>query len=148
MTTCRIRAIAVVILICMAPGCSNRPPMGQVKGTVTLDGRPLTKGSLTFEAPGLRPATARVENGQIVEATTYDLGDGVPVGSHKVAASATADVADAAPGANPGDAKAPKLNYMSGNSLIPTRYNDPGKSGLTAEVKKGANTLDFKLVSK
>ena len=141
--TYRILAAAVCAL---AAGCSDRPALAPVKGTVTLDGKPLAAGSITFEAKGLRPATGKIVNGEIVELTTYDAGDGVPVGQHKVSVTATEDPASAVV-ANPGDAKAPKANYMVGKSLIPARYNDPSTSGLTADIKKGENAVEFKLTS-
>lgn len=135
-----------MIVIILSNGCSRGPALAPVKGTVTIDGSPLAKGTIIFEASGQRPATARVENGQIVEVTTYKTGDGAPVGSHKVAISANEDGASAVV-ENPGEAKVPDANYMSGKSLIPARYNDPNTSGLTAEIKRGDNVLEFKLTS-
>jgi hypothetical protein len=127
-------------------GCSGRPPLAKVKGKVTLDDKPLAKGTIIFETAGQRPATGRIENGEIVEISCYQTGDGVPVGSHKVAISATEDAASAVV-ENPGGGKAPGGNYMSGKSLIPLYYNDPNMSGLTAEIKPGDNMLEFKLKS-
>jgi hypothetical protein len=121
--------------------------MGLVKGTVTLDGKPLAKGSITFETTDARPATGTIVAGEIVEVTTYDPGDGAPVGQHKVAIAATEDAASAVV-ANPGEAKQSATDYMAGKSLIPAMYNDPSASGLTAEIKPGQNTVEFKLVSK
>src|SRR5205823_3254619 len=115
-------------------GCgSGRPPVAPVKGKVTLDGKPLAKGTITFEATGKRPATGKIIDGEIVEMTTYTTGDGAPVGSHKVAVWATEDAA-ANVAANPGEGKI-GANYMTGKSLIPAMYNDPNTSGLSAEVK-------------
>src|SRR5205085_3181280 len=116
--------LALPALAALAAGCSGGPKLGQVSGTVTLDGKPLPKGTLTFETTGQRPATARVENGQIVEATTYKAGDGVPVGTHKVAVAAFEDAASAVV-EDPGKGKVPGANYMMGKSLVPARYNDP-----------------------
>lgn len=139
--------VPLLVLVPLLTGCGG-DPLGSVKGTVTLDDNPLPNGTLTFEMPGRRPATAKVVNGQIVQATTFQPGDGVPVGAHKVAVSAT----EAAAGVvvdNPGDTKGPpKGDYMSGKSLIPTKYNNPETSGLTAEIKSGENTITLKLTSK
>ena len=68
------------------------------------------------------------------------------MGAHRVAIAASKDAAAVVAG-NPGDAKQPKGNYMVGKSLIPTAYNDPNTSGLTAEIKSGENTVEFKLFS-
>ena len=138
------RALGVLVLCLVAAGCSDRPKLAKVKGTVTLDGQPLKSGSVTFETKGARPAIAKVVNGEITEVTTYDTGDGAPVGAHLVAVSATADAGPAI-ALNPGDTPAPKANYMSGKSLIPLAYNNPSTSGLTAEIKAGENTVELKL---
>src|SRR5262245_53617090 len=140
------RLVIVVAACALVAGCSGRPTLAKVKGTVTLDGKPLPFGTVTFEAKGVRPATGKIVNGEIVEVTTYDPGDGAPVGEHRVAVTANAEPGPAVV-ANPGDAKAPKGDYMSGKSLIPSAYNDPGTSGLTAEIKKGENTVEVKLTS-
>jgi hypothetical protein len=141
------RSCVVALVLCpLLAGCPDRPALGKLRGTVKLDNRPLARATLTFEATGARPATATVVNGEIVEATTYDTGDGVPVGQHRVAVDATEE-AGASGAANPGDAKAPGANYMVGRSLIPARYNDPSTSGLTADIKKGDNWVEFNLTS-
>jgi hypothetical protein len=133
-------------LLPLTNGCSGKASLAHVKGTVTLDGKPLAKGTIIFETAGQRPATGRIENGEIVDVTCYKTGDGAPIGSHKVAISAAEEAASAVV-ENPGDAKAPGPNYMSGKSLIPSRYNDPSASGLTAVIKRGENVLEFKLTS-
>jgi hypothetical protein len=146
MKTLGCLALAAVIAACVS-GCSSGPALGDVKGTVTLDGKPLAKGSIRFETTGARPATAQIENGQIIEATTYQPGDGVPVGTHKIAIFANADASSAVV-PDPGKAgPTPGANYMSGKSLIPEHYSDPEKSGLTAEIKRGENIVEFKLAS-
>jgi hypothetical protein len=142
------RILAPALLLgSLAAGCSDRPPLGAVKGTVTLDGNPLPYGGIMFEMPGHRTATGKIVNGQITNVTTYDEGDGAPVGQHRVAVTANAEPGPAV-AANPGDTKAPKGDYMSGKSLIPSAYNDPSTSGLTAEIKKGENTIEIKLSSR
>lgn len=139
------RFTCVVLFCVLASGCSDRPTLAPVKGTVTLDGKPLLSGTVMFEAKGTRPATGKIVNGQIVEVTTYDPNDGLPVGQHNVAVVAIEDASAAA--ANPGEGKAPKGNYMSGKSLIPARYNDPNTSGLKVDITKGENTVELKLTS-
>lgn len=143
-------ALLLALLICplTLTGCSDKPKMAKVKGTVTLDGKPLPFGTVTFEAKGLRSATGKIVNGEITEVTTYDPGDGAPVGSHRIAVTANAEPGSAVQ-ANPGDppAKAPKGDYMSGKSLIPSAYNDPATSGLTADITSGENNVELKLSS-
>jgi hypothetical protein len=128
-------------------GCgSGRVALAPVRGTVTLDGKPLAKGTITFETSGKRPATGKIVNGEIVEMTTYETGDGVPLGTHKVAIWSSEEAASAVV-ANPGEGKI-GANYMSGKSLLPALYNDPNTSGLVAEIKPGHNVVAFALFTK
>jgi len=137
-----ILATFAVSILALA-GCGG-VPMAQVKGTVKYDGQPLKNGTIRFEAAGVKPATGRIVNGEIVDLHTFKPNDGVPVGSHKVAIWALEDAA-ADTAKNPGEAKV-GANYMSGKSLIPAIYNDPATSGLTAEIKSGGdNTVAFEL---
>jgi hypothetical protein len=139
----KVLALAAAIL---AGGCGpSGPSTAQVTGRVTLDGRPLARGSLCFEAPGVRPATARIEDGLIVAATTHTEGDGVPVGRLAVAVFAREErAADRA--TNPGQAVF-AADSMAGRSLLPRRYNDPSTSGLMVTINPGENTLEFALES-
>src|SRR5262245_53602644 len=90
--------------VMLCAGCSSGVPMATVKGTVTLDGKPLAKGTIRFESAGQRPATGQIVNGNIVELTTYKPGDGVPIGSHKIAVWAMEEAASAVV-PNPGEGK-------------------------------------------
>lgn len=142
MSTCRVRLVLFLPLFLLA-GCGG-PNLAKVTGTVTYDDKPLAQGTIHFETPGARPATGKIVDGKIVEVTTYTTGDGVPVGSHKVAIYSL-EGGGAGGAKNPGDASAGPA-AMQTTSLIPTKYNDPEKSGLTAEVKSGgANELKFEL---
>ena len=119
--------------------------MAPVSGTVTLKGKPVKTGTIIFESAGNRPSTGKIIDGKIVEVTTFETGDGVPIGSHNVAVNITADASSAVM-ANPGDAAARDANYMGGVSLIPERFGDPTKSGLKADVVAGDNHLEFDIV--
>ena len=135
------------ILLIAGCGNSDRALTSSVTGTVTLNGKPVSKGQIVFETTGARPANGRIANGRIVEMTTYEPNDGAPVGNHHVAVFVTTDGASAVT-ASPGEAGKFDPNYMGGTSLIPRQYNDPYSSGLTAEVKPdGRNNFSFELRS-
>jgi hypothetical protein len=129
------------LLALLGAGCQSGVSTAPVKGTVTLDDKPLANGTCRFEALGLPSASGKVVNGQIVEVTTFRPNDGAPVGSHKVAIWALKE----AP--NTSTPKQDDFTFMTGTSLIPANYNNPDTSGLTAVIKPGLNTLEFKLVS-
>lgn len=139
-----------VLLCCgFAFGCKSkdRAELAPVSGEVRLDGKPLAKGTIVFESDGQRPATGKIENGQIVEVSTYEPNDGAPVGHHRVAIFATAEAASAvAP--DPSQKSGLGKNYMGGGSILPKRYGDPKTSGLEADVEAHGGTFSFQLESK
>jgi len=145
------RVVALALLVA-AVGCSgsDHAPTAPVSGTVTLDGEPVAKGTIVFEMAGSRPATGRIENGKIVDVTSYEKGDGAAVGQNQVGIGIVEEAAAAASEAtDPGQAGAiTDMNYMSGKSLIPPKYNNPAESGLTAEVTAdGPNEFTFEISS-
>lgn len=128
-----------------AIGCGRPADMGAVTGTVTLDGKPLARGRLALECPGHRPASARIENGRILEVTTYRPGDGAAIGRHLIAVFARAESTPAV-AESPGQSRSSPAS-MVGPSLIPVRYNHPDTSGLSVTIKPGLNMLSLELTT-
>ena len=119
---------AVILLILLA-GCSgskDRPDLGKVRGTVTLDGNPLAGSIISFKPNEGQPSSARTDSEGNYE--LYYLRDirGAKIGLHKVRITTATEE-------NP-------------RERIPVRYNR--KSELTREVQSGKNEFDFELVSK
>lgn len=50
MTGCMTKSLGAFLLAAALAGCSSKPAGGTVKGTVTLDGQPLTAGQILFIA--------------------------------------------------------------------------------------------------
>jgi hypothetical protein len=143
-----IRLLFTAAIVYLATGCSDGPRLAPVRGTVTLDGKPLDHGMVTFETPGHRSAVACIVNGEILGATTFKLNDGVPVGTPKIAVTSISQVdMSRKPGTTPEEIFKNQDIYMGGKSLIPAMYNDPATSGLTAEVPAGGATIELRLVS-
>jgi hypothetical protein len=131
----RFFTIHVVILAALLySGCGQKSSLGRVHGKVTLDGQPLPSGSVvTLPAAG-RGAHGMIKNGEF-ELSTAGENDGVVLGTHKVAVSAT----ESSQGTGP--------EAAAGKSLLPLRYANPETSGLTIEVKSGDNTPTLELKS-
>ena len=113
----------------LAAGCqSDRPPLGRVGGTVTLDGAPLAGALVVFtpDGPG-RSAIATTDTaGRYELSFLRDIAE-ANVGTHTVRiTTATED--------------------RGGKEILPERYHV--KTELTATVDRGTNTLDFPLESK
>ena len=132
-------AIVITLFSCVC-GCGDgRLPLGEISGNVTLDGKPLAKGQVEFIG-AKRRAYGAVEEGKIVEVTTYEVGDGVPVGMHQVAIRPKIDESLLM---SPKGAAA----FSSGKS-VPKKYHRVGTSGLSVEVVSGENKVSFELSSK
>lgn len=128
----RSRALAALALAlaCVVGGCgrSDRPQLGRVGGTVTLDGAPLVGALVVFipDGPG-RSALATTDSAGRYELTYLRDIPGANVGSHTVRiTTATED--------------------RGGREILPPRYHE--KTELAATIAPGANTIDFPLKSK
>jgi hypothetical protein len=125
----RIHLIFVVLTVAMLSlACRQHgPQLGEVQGTVTLDGRPLARATVIFEpkagghaSRAVTDASGRYQLVYLRDAT------GALVGSHLVKVF-TASEDD------------PK-------ERIPARYNK--QSALTADVTTGANEYNVSLTSR
>jgi hypothetical protein len=128
-------AIAVGLLVAAA-GCGQAgPELGSVKGTITLDGKPLEGAEISFQPDS---ATGSPALGETDAEGRYELRytrsrNGADLGRHKVRIS-TAIEREAEHG-----------KIVRARERVPAKYN--AKSELTAEVKSGKNTIDFPLES-
>ena len=119
-----------LVLIAFVVGCgqSDRPALGRVGGTVTLDGQPLAGALVVFtpDGPG-RSAMATTDSGGRYELSFLRDIAGANVGTHTVRiTTATED--------------------RGGKEILPERYHT--ETELKATVKAGTNPLDFALTSK
>jgi len=118
-------------------GCGHKPdlpPIAEVTGSVTLDGRPLPSGVVQFvpdESKGTKgpPGVGYIDNDGSFEIVTAGVA-GALVGHHKI--KLHAEEGDSPP-----------------RSLVPRRYNNEKTSGFTAEVKADiSNEVLLKLTSR
>ncbi len=144
--------VGVAVLLGTAPGCgSGRPKLGTVTGMVRFAEKPIAVGTIIVEVPGKRPSSGKILDGVIRDVTTYDIGDGVPVGVARVAVHAYSPSPDKKAETIETDAtgqvgKPDKSGYMGvTESLIPLRYNHPESSGLTVRIEPGENTIALDL---
>jgi len=124
-----------------AYGCGGSALDCRVEGTVTLDGKPLTTGVISF-----LPATGAVAYGTIASDGRYDLRTGSQPGAAAgdyvvtVAANASPEPATPRPG---GPQFAEPLLLL----VTPRRYAGRDTTPLKATVRPGRQTLDFTLQS-
>ncbi|EAQ82503.1 carboxypeptidase-like regulatory domain-containing protein [Blastopirellula marina] len=134
----RGRLLALLILVTIV-GCgqyraSDLPDLGEVTGTVTLDGKPLPEATVSFQSTEVgRMASGKTDSEGRYQLYLLNDISGAPLGQNDVYIT-TARPAD---DSKPGSGRPEKL---------PAIYH--AKTTLTAEVKSGANTFDFDLKSK
>ncbi|HMO85216.1 MAG TPA: hypothetical protein PKC18_09885 [Lacipirellulaceae bacterium] len=81
---------ALLLLPALLTGCSDgRPTRVPVSGIVTIDGQPLPYGNIKFVPSGARPSAGKIDENGRFKLTCYDGDDGVVVGRHRVAISAS-----------------------------------------------------------
>lgn len=124
-----ISTVLYLVVTTTLVGCSDgRPTRVAVSGTVLIDGQPLTRGIIQFVPEGTRPAAGKIDEQGRFTLTSYDGGDGVVLGTHRVMVAAKEMV---------GESKA--------KWLAPPKYADFRKSGLTVEVTEPTDDLTIEL---
>ena len=130
-----ILAAAVNLLLGCAPGGLE----SQVSGTVTLDGKAVGPGTITF---AMKSASSNPATGAIEKDGSYRLKTARTAGLHPGTYQVSLTVFEAAQG-RPGE----RL-YGPSKMITPEKYSSTATSGLEYEVKPGGNTIDIDLSSK
>lgn len=124
-------------LIVGLTGCGQDtgPALGDVTGTVTLDGKPLPEASVTFyPADDGRPSQGTTDETGKYTLMFTGTKEGAMVGQHSVQVEV---------GVPTGESDTPPVSRVP---QLPAKYNK--NTELTAEVERGSNTVDFDLTSK
>ena len=138
----KILSLAMLAIVVLGTsGCGNSSPKTiRVTGSVTFDGKAMTKGKVTFlpirEGDGElnRPAIGTIKPDGTYELSTFKPGDGAIPGKYKVTVvdETVPDPEEVTKGA-------------TATSSIPGGYASPATSGLTADVTDGSGKFDFEL---
>lgn len=137
-----IHRVLIVVLCLGDIGCSHKPPVGElasVSGQVTLDGRPLAGGCVTFvpelaETDGFRPGVTQVNTrGEFEIGGAAKRPRGLRPGRYKVTVLAMQR--------NTGNPNAPIAELA-----LPEAYVDPRSTPLSADLHPGANRVALRLV--
>lgn len=108
-------------------------------GTVTIDGAPLTEGSVVFsDDNGGSAGVGILKDGQFMLAEAGNS-EGIQPGTYKVSVNSWV--------VEPGGVDANDEIIEDGESRIPEKYNDPNTSGLTANVSADSQEFTFDLKS-
>jgi hypothetical protein len=126
-----IRSVVLVVLV-LAPqfGCGSAPgalpSLIPVKGKVTYKNQPLAQGIIRFEPDDFgRPATGKLQSDGTFVLSTFEEGDGVVAGHHRVSISGV-------------DKKLARERAFK-------KYASPNSSGLTADVTVDQTDFTFNI---
>ncbi|HBJ37562.1 MAG TPA: hypothetical protein DDZ51_22965 [Planctomycetaceae bacterium] len=137
------------MLIVLQLGCTNsdQPEIGQVRGTIVLDGKPLAGVAVVFQPDKGRPARGMTDAEGKYELTYIRNTKGSKVGPNRVEI-APSEEGEESVEVETGDENAqPTVRTAKpGRPVVPPRYNV--QSELKVDVMPGENTFDFQLDSK
>jgi hypothetical protein len=139
--------LALTVGVTSLAGCGSagdQPELGQVTGTITLDGQPLKGIAVVFYPDNGRPARGSTNAEGKYELRYIRDTKGTKIGHNRVEVAPNEEGEDDFPDAQ-GEEATVKPKAKGGKPQIPARYNS--KSELEADVKPGENVFDFKLES-
>jgi hypothetical protein len=128
----------MMIVFLAATGCSRQAEVG---GVVTLDGRPLPTGVVTFTPVSAGPSGYATIHADGMYTVQTGAAAGLPPGDYVITVAANGPPAgDAEPGPGPfSDGIRPLVT--------PQRYADPAQSPLRATLESGTQELRLVLTS-
>ena len=135
-----LKQVGLGLVCAMLAGCGaeSDPELDKlvpVSGKVTLDGKPLPRGTVVFHADNAAQGYAEIRSDGSYRVKTGDQ-RGLMPGTYRVTITAYKTLPSTA--ADDPEEPVPDL-------LTPPRYNKPDTSGLVAEVQPGSNSFDFSL---
>ena len=123
---------SAALLVLLGCGGVDGPDLGQVTGTVLMDGNPVSNAVLVFQPEHARPSYGRTDAEGKYELYYTDEKPGATIGEHRISIT-TGEEGDEDSG------------QAGQKESIPAKYNI--RTELTREVAAGENTIDFKLDS-
>ena len=136
----RLVAASCATAALVAVGCSNAgPELAQVRGRITLDGKPLRDAAVMFVPETGRPATARTDLDGVYELAYTQGNRGALLGTHEVRISTYR------PGYEGETPEGVRRSITERPERVPARYNE--ESELSVEVTPGNNEFNFDLMS-
>ncbi len=130
-----VPALAIALGLGSCPGCgedSGALPTVRVSGTLNVDGKPASKGTVHFQPAQGPPATGIVQDGKFT-LSTYKEGDGVVPGKNRISVEVVTEVPT-------------KDGDTTSKSLIPAKFLTAETSGLQIDVRpSGYSNLEINI---
>ncbi len=148
----RIVSLAVVCFSTLLPGCDANPKTYPLSGVVTLDGQKIAGATIVFVpvAPATEVASATSKDDGSFTATTFVSGDGCFPGQYKVKVYKYEGLPIPPAMAEPPKDYDPDNRVISPppKNLLPVKYFDESKSGLSVTVNPQPTKFDIALTKK
>ncbi|SIO63004.1 hypothetical protein SAMN05444166_7213 [Singulisphaera sp. GP187] len=127
----------LTVLLSACGSAEKHPETVPVSGKVTYDGKPVPKGTITFQPADGQPAVGEIQPDGSFQLSTFGEKDGAVLGVHKIMIISNTADPTMIPGSSPG--------YVKPKDIIPKKYNQLQTSGLEATVSKDKSAYDFDL---
>lgn len=125
-------AMAAVVFVGCGEAKPARTPVFPIRGTITFKGQPMPGALVALHpkapAAGTPSPRANVTKDGAFEVSTYDGGDGAPVGDYTLTVLWYKQIKSGP-------------DVVSGPNVIPQKYAKAETSDLTISVKEGVNEL-------
>ncbi len=141
--SCMLMVVGLSTFFHLGCGSSDQPELGQVTGTITFDGKPLTGVAVVFQPDNGRPARGMTDAEGKYELTYIRQTKGTKVGPNRVEIAPSEDGESEEDSGSEDESNTAAKKPKSSKPTIPARYNV--KSELKVDVKAGKNTFDFAL---
>lgn len=109
--------VSLAVVVGMSSGCSEGVERVKVSGRVLIDGNPVPAGFIRVFPEGARDSSSNLDSEGRFELRSYNPGDGVPLGTHKVVVNGSQ-----------------MLSPYQKQWHAPPEYSRISSSGLTLEV--------------
>ena len=140
-TSAKTRYWILLLISIIHLGCSGDDRgLAPVSGTIFFKGNPLADAAINFipEDTTGRVAAGSTDKDGKYKLTSFQINDGAKIGKYTITIRAEEG----------GDSKlkpADALDFVRGKIITPLKYSRPETSGLTAEVARKNNVIDFQL---
>ena len=135
----KLQIAAACLIVTLVAGCNSGTFDADVSGTITLDGKPVAPGVVSFSAVerGKNASRGKIDSqGRYFLVTRHERG--IDPGDYRVA------VLVYEKGDPPGPGERAPANLPP---LVPEKYLSVDTSGLAFTVEPGSNTIDIALTS-
>jgi hypothetical protein len=140
--------LSLVSLALLVTGCGgpSRPETALVSGRVTYRGKPVLTGQIMFYPEDGRSAASAIGPDGVYRLGTFSATDGATPGRYRVTIQAIRFKTLPRPKTLDEEARGGDVIVRTAPEwLVPEKYFRPETTPLTAEVKRGKNTIDFDL---